>query len=159
MGTRRAAPLSTIPPELHALAEQAKAYTDSLPKVIIGGPADAAAYLLPEVLERESEALFVLMLNTRNRVTGKTVVYEGSVNTSLVRLSEVFREAVRRNACSIIVAHNHPSGDPSPSPEDVGLTRALVQAGKLLDVQVLDHLVLAGGHAVSLKARGLGFED
>jgi len=69
----------------------------------------------------------------------------------------VFRDAVRANAASVIVAHNHPSGDPSPSPEDVAVTRAMVEAGRLLDIEVLDHLVLSSGGFVSLKARGLGF--
>ena len=76
---------------------------------------------------------------------------------SLVRVGEVFKQAIRQNAASIIVVHNHPSGDPTPSPEDVALTRAIVQAGKLLDIDVLDHLVIAGGKFVSLKEKGLGF--
>jgi len=72
-------------------------------------------------------------------------------------VGEVFKEAIRRNAVSLIVAHNHPSGDPTPSPEDIALTRAIVQAGKLLDIDVLDHLVIGGQRFVSLKERGLGF--
>ena len=84
-------------------------------------------------------------------------VYKGSVNSSQVRVGEIFKVAVRRNAPSIIVAHNHPSGDPTPSPDDVAVTRALVQAGKLLSVEVLDHLVIGQGRFVSLKERGLGF--
>jgi len=84
-------------------------------------------------------------------------VYHGSVNSTLVRVGEVFRPAVRANAASAIVAHNHPSGDPSPSPEDVSITRAIVEAGKLMDVEILDHLVIGRGQFVSLKSKGLGF--
>ena len=86
-----------------------------------------------------------------------TKVYQGSLNSSQVRVGELFRSAVRRNAAAIIVIHNHPSGDPTPSPDDVALTRAIVQAGKLLDIDVLDHLVIGRGRWVSLKERGLGF--
>ena len=78
---------------------------------------------------------------------------------SLVRIGEIFKPAIRRNAAAVIVTHNHPSGDPTPSPEDVALTRAIVQAGKLLDIDVLDHLVIAGGRYVSLKEKGLGFNN
>ena len=84
-------------------------------------------------------------------------VYHGSLNTSLIRVGELFREAIKVNAAALIVAHNHPSGDPSPSPEDVAVTRALVEAGKLLDIDVLDHLVIGRYRFVSLKERGLGF--
>jgi DNA repair protein RadC len=75
----------------------------------------------------------------------------------MVRIGEVFREAIQRGAASMIVVHNHPSGDPSPSPEDVAVTRALVQAGELLDIEVLDHVVIGRGGYTSLKAKGLGF--
>jgi DNA repair protein RadC len=84
-------------------------------------------------------------------------VYKGSVNSSQIRVGEVFKEGIRKNASALIVIHNHPSGDPTPSPDDVAVTRAIVQAGKLLDVEVLDHLVIGHGKWVSLKERGLGF--
>jgi len=87
-----------------------------------------------------------------------TEVYQGSLNTSLIRIGEVFRDAVRENAASVIVVHNHPSGDPTPSPEDVAVTRAMIDAGRLLDIEVLDHLVIGTGRFVSLKSKGLGFE-
>jgi DNA repair protein RadC len=85
-------------------------------------------------------------------------VYVGSLNTSLVRIGEIFRDAIQRGAASMIVVHNHPSGDPTPSPEDVAVTRALVQAGRLLDVEVLDHVVVGRAGFTSLKAKGLGFD-
>ena len=84
-------------------------------------------------------------------------VYKGSLNSSVIRVGEVFRAAVQRNAAAIIVAHNHPSGDPTPSPEDIAVTRAIVEAGKLLDIEVLDHLVIGKNRYVSLKSKGMGF--
>jgi DNA repair protein RadC len=81
----------------------------------------------------------------------------GSVNSSQVKVGEIFKAAIRHNAPKIIMVHNHPSGDPTPSPDDVAVTRAIVQAGKLLDVDVLDHMIIGQGNWVSLKERGLGF--
>ena len=92
------------------------------------------------------------------RVLGVETVYRGNVNTSIVRTSEVFREAIRRNAPAVIVFHAHPSGDPEPSPDDVSTNRQIVEAGKLLDTDVLDHIIIGhNGRYVSLKERGLGF--
>jgi DNA repair protein RadC len=105
----------------------------------------------------QQEHLRVLLLDTRNRLLRECDVYVGSLNTSMVRIGEVFREAIQRGAASMIVVHNHPSGDPSPSPEDVAVTRALVQAGELLDIEVLDHVVIGRGGYTSLKSKGLGF--
>lgn len=123
----------------------------------IHSPADAAALVQYEMSAFEQEHLRVLLLDTRNRVLHIEDLYRGSLNSSQVRVGELFKSAVRRNAAAIIIVHNHPSGDPSPSPDDVALTRAIVQAGKLLDIEVLDHLVIGRGRFVSLKERGLGF--
>jgi DNA repair protein RadC len=123
----------------------------------INSPADAAALIQYEMSALDQEHLRVLLLDRRNRVLEIVEVYKGSVNSSQVRVGEVFKEAVRKNASAIIVSHNHPSGDPTPSPDDVAVTRAIVQAGKLLDIDVLDHLVIGLGKWVSLKERGLGF--
>ncbi|MCA9928273.1 MAG: hypothetical protein KC419_07350, partial [Anaerolineales bacterium] len=98
-------------------------------------------------------------LDTRNRVLHTPTIYIGSLNTSVVRVGELFRAAIKENAAALIVAHNHPSGDPSPSPEDVRVTRNIVKAGKLLDIEVLDHVVIGHHRFVSLKERGLGFES
>jgi DNA repair protein RadC len=125
----------------------------------IRAPGDAGILLLPMLGHQEQENFIVLYLDTRNRVVDQETLYKGSLNTSLVRISEVFRGAVRRNCASVIVAHNHPSGDPAPSPEDIALTRRLVEAGKLLEVNVLDHLVVGQNRYVSLRERGLGFEQ
>lgn len=125
---------------------------------VIKSPADAANLLMYQLAAKEQEYLFILLLDTRNRVIGQPVeVYHGSLNTSLVRVGEIFRHAIKANAAALIVAHNHPSGDPAPSPEDVAVTRAIVAAGKLLDIDVLDHLVIGQHRFVSLKERGLGF--
>jgi DNA repair protein RadC len=86
-----------------------------------------------------------------------TTVYIGSLNASLIRVGEIFKEALKRNSAALIVVHNHPSGDPTPSPEDVLVTREIVSAGKLLDIDVLDHLVIGQGRFVSMRERGLGF--
>ncbi len=125
----------------------------------IRSPADAAHLLTPLIGHKEQENFVVLYLDTRNRVTDREILYKGSLNTSLVRVAEVFRGAIRRNIAGIIVAHNHPSGDPNPSPEDVALTRRLVKAGKLLEVDLLDHLVIGQNRYVSLRERALGFEE
>jgi len=125
---------------------------------VLGSPADAAAILLPRLQHLEQEHLFILILDTRNRLIGEPVeIYHGSLNETLVRIGELLRPAIRANGASIIVAHNHPSGDPSPSPEDVAITRALVQAGQLVDIALLDHLIIGRGTFVSLKSKGLGF--
>ncbi len=124
----------------------------------IRAPSDAAHILMPVIGHQEQEHFVVLFLDTRNRVTDRETLYKGSLNTSLVRTAEVFRGAVRRNCAAIIVAHNHPSGDPNPSPEDVALTRRLVDAGKLLEIPVLDHLIIGENRYVSLRERALGFD-
>ncbi len=123
----------------------------------INSPADAAALVQYEMSALEQEHLRVLLLDTRNHVLDVVEVYRGSVNTAQVRVGEVFKAAIRRNAAALIVVHNHPSGDPTPSPDDVAVTRAFVQAGKLMDVDVLDHLIIGLGKFVSMKERGLGF--
>lgn len=123
----------------------------------IHSPADAAALVLYEMSALPQEHLWVILTDTRNRVMHIEKMYRGSLNASTVRVGEVFRAAIQRNAAAILVVHNHPSGDPTPSPEDIALTRALIQAGRLLDVEVLDHLVIGQGRFVSLKERGLAF--
>ena len=123
----------------------------------INSPADAAALVQNEMGLLEQEHLRVLLLDTRNHVLDIVEIYKGSINTSQVRIAEIFKMAIRRNATALIVVHNHPSTDPTPSPDDVAVTRAISQAGKLLDIDVLDHLVIGGSRWISLKERGLGF--
>jgi DNA repair protein RadC len=128
---------------------------DDRPQVT--SPADAANLLMAEMATLEQEHLRTLLLDTKHRVLASPTVYVGNVNTSVIRVAELFREAIRLNCVALIVAHNHPSGDPTPSPDDVKVTEQIVQAGKLLDIEVLDHLVIGHQRYVSLKERGLGF--
>jgi DNA repair protein RadC len=123
----------------------------------IRSPADAANLVMSEMAYLEQEHLRVMLLDTKNRVLDTNRVYQGSLNTSLIRVGEIFRDAIRANCASLIVLHNHPSGDPTPSPEDVAVTKQIVEAGKLLDIDVLDHLIIGRQRFVSLKERGLGF--
>lgn len=123
----------------------------------INSPADAAALVQFEMQALEKEHLRVFLLDTRNHVIEIREVYRGSLNASVVRVSEVFTPAVRITAASILVVHNHPSGDPTPSPEDIAITKRLVEAGKLLEIEVLDHIIIGHGRYASLKERGLGF--
>jgi DNA repair protein RadC len=123
----------------------------------VNSPEDAAELVMYDMQGLVQENLWVVLLDTRNRKIGVEKVYVGSLNASMVRVGELFRGALQRSAAGIIMAHNHPSGDPAPSPEDVTLTRAAVQAGKLLDVEVLDHLVIGHNSFVSMKEKGLGF--
>ena len=123
----------------------------------VTSPADAAALVQHEMSLLEQEYLKVIVLNTRNHVLDIVEVTHGSVNSSQVRVAELLRPAVQRNAPAIILVHNHPSGDPTPSPQDIALTRAVIEAGKLMDIDVLDHLVIGKGGFVSLKEKRLGF--
>jgi DNA repair protein RadC len=126
-------------------------------RATINSPAEAANLVEYEMSALEQEHLRVILLDTRNRVVEVVEIYKGSVNSSQIQVGEIFKAAIRRNAPALIVVHNHPSGDPTPSPDDVVVTRAIVQAGKLLDVDVLDHMIIGQGRWVSLKERGLGF--
>lgn len=123
----------------------------------INSPAEAADIVSYEMSALEQEHLRIILLDSRNGVLDIAEVYKGSINSSQVHVGELFKHAIRRNAPAMIVVHNHPSGDPTPSPDDVMVTRAILQAGKILDVDVLDHIVIGQGRWVSLKERGLGF--
>ncbi len=128
---------------------------DSRPQIT--SPADAANMLMLEMGSLEQENLRIILLDTKNRVLRSPTIYIGNVNSSIIRVGEVFREAVRENATALIIAHNHPSGDPTPSPEDIHVTRSFVEAGILLGIEVLDHVIIGHQRFVSLKERGLGF--
>ncbi len=123
---------------------------------IVNAAADAARLVMDMGALRQ-EQVRIILLDTARRVIAIPTVYIGTLNTSVLRVSEIFREAITRNSPALILAHNHPSGDPSPSPEDIELTRTLVAAGNLLDIQVLDHLIIGQPRWTSLKEMGLGF--
>lgn len=127
----------------------------------INSPQDVANLLSAEMASLDQEHFRVLLLNTRNQVVGVSEVYKGNVSSAVIRAGEVFQEAVRSNSPAIVLVHNHPSGDPTPSEDDVHVTQQLVEAGKLLDIEVLDHIIIGQadyGLFVSLKERGLGFQ-
>jgi DNA repair protein RadC len=126
-------------------------------RATVRSPQDVANLLLAEMGLLEQEHLRVLLLNTKNQVLAMPEVYKGSVNSAQVRLSELFREAIREGCPAIIVVHNHPSGDPTPSRDDIDLTHQLIEAGNLLNIDVLDHIVIARQGIVSLRDEGLGF--
>ena len=154
--------LDALRSNLHLLGELAVRYAvefqperpaDDLP--VINCPDDVRRLLGPEMAPLAQEQLRVLLLDTKNHVMGQRVIYQGNVNSSMIRPAEVLRPAVIEAVPSIIISHNHPSQDPTPSPEDAAITRELAQAGKLLGIELLDHVVIGGDRFVSLKERGL----
>jgi DNA repair protein RadC len=122
----------------------------------IKSPADVAKLMQIEMAHLDQEHLRSICLDTKNKIQKVHTVYVGSLNSSLVRVGEVFKEALKLNSAAIIVVHNHPSGDPTPSSADVLVTQQIVEAGRLLTVDVLDHLVIGHGRYVSLRERGVG---
>jgi len=127
------------------------------PKIM--SPDDAFTLIAPRLSVKDREVFVVICLDTRNGVKAVEELYVGTINSSHIRVAEVFKKAITINSPSIIIAHNHPSGDPTPSPEDVSMTKAIFEAGKLLDIELLDHLVIGSnsGSFISLKTRNLGF--
>lgn len=123
--------------------------------IIIRSPQDAARFVIEDLRYLQKEHFVCLFLNTKNHVIAQETLSMGSLNASIVHPREVFRAAIRRSSASIICVHNHPSGDPSPSPEDVEITNRLVEAGKIVGIDVLDHLIIGDQNFVSLKEQGL----
>lgn len=123
----------------------------------IGSPRDVYNLLSAEMSFFDQEHLRVLLLNTKNDVLGVREVYIGNVDSAVVRVAEVLRPAIRENCPSIILAHNHPSGDPTPSPEDILVTRRIRTSAELMDIELLDHIIIGNQSFTSLKEKGLGF--
>ena len=147
-----------IPEELTWILSLLASVLAPIEREKIESPADIASYLQVRMGHECQEQFCVVCLNVKNRVQKVHTVYQGNVNTTIIRPAEVFREPVRLNSSGVIFAHQHPSGDPTPSPEDALVTRHLVAAGKVLDIDVHDHLVITPGEWVSLRERGLGFD-
>lgn len=124
----------------------------------VRSPADGAQLLLPDMRFLDQEELRVILLDTRNGVLGIATIYRGSLNTSVVRIGEIFRPAIEAPAAAVLIAHNHPSGCCEPSAEDVSVTRQCVAAGRLLGINVVDHIIIGDGRFASLKERNLGFD-
>ncbi|MFD2628686.1 DNA repair protein RadC [Oceanobacillus kapialis] len=123
-------------------------------RYVIRSPEDGANYVMEEMRSLKQEHFVVLFLDTKNQVIHRQTIFIGSLNASIVHPREVFREAVKRSAASIIVIHNHPSGDPTPSKEDIHVTKRLVDSGKMIGIELLDHLIIGDRKFISLKEKG-----
>jgi DNA repair protein RadC len=132
------------------------AHTERTP---VRSPEDIASLVMRDMSRLEQEEVRVILLDTRNHVISKHEVYRGSVHTTNIRIGELLRDAVKANAAGIVAVHNHPSGDPTPSAADISMTKSLFDAAKLMDIDLLDHLVIGGGKFVSLKSMGVGFPN
>lgn len=124
-------------------------------RVIIRSPRDAAELLAEQLRYLQKEHFVCLFLNTKNQVIAQETLSIGSLNASIVHPREVFRAAIKYGSASIVCAHNHPSGDPAPSSEDIAITKRLVESGRIVGIDVLDHIVVGDGHFVSLKEQGM----
>jgi DNA repair protein RadC len=143
------------PPEVAALRRALEIALRPAPRTIIRGVADAKAWLLAYYAGRAQEEMVVLSLTVKHAIIRHDVVAVGSVSSADPTVADVVRPAIRCGAGALIVAHNHPSGDATPSPEDVAFTRRLREAGTLLGIDVVDHLVVGAGEVVSLRERRL----
>lgn len=143
--------------QLLALAEISKRFKTykSGEEYRINSPSDAADMVMETMRSLKQEVLKIILVNTKNKVILTKDVSMGSINSSIVHPREVFMEAVRRSAASIIICHNHPSGDPTPSSEDINITHRLKECGKLLGIDLLDHLIIGNGTYISLKEKGI----
>ena len=124
-------------------------------QLIVHEPEDAYRFLRPRLLHEPKEHFVLVLMNTKNQIIAMPTISIGSLTASVVHPREVFEEAIKYHSASIILAHNHPSGDPSPSREDIAVTRRLVEAGKLMDIPVLDHIIVGSHQFASLKEKGL----
>lgn len=142
--------------QLAAISEFSVRIAESrLHEAVIRQPQDLADLLMPYFQQLAHEEFMVVLLDTKNKVLSKRTIFRGSLNASIVHPREVFKYAIRHSAAAIVVAHNHPSGDPTPSREDIDVTRRLVEAGKIIGIEVLDHVVFGDGKTISMKAKGL----
>lgn len=128
---------------------------DPVTRPVINSPSDVADLVMEDMRNLDREHFRIMHLSTRNNVLGISAVSVGSLNSSIVHPRECFKEAIRRNANSIILLHNHPSGDPAPSREDLDITKRLTEGGKILGIEVLDHIIIGDKRYVSLKEQGI----
>lgn len=149
IGAAKAAQIAAV----FELARKLESFTDE-PKRKIRSPADVYSILYPKMREQKRERLVALLLDTKNQVLREEVISIGSLNANIVHPREVFKAALMESCASVILSHNHPSGDPTPSREDIAVTEKLVEGGKLLGIDVLDHVVIGEGRYVSLKDEG-----
>lgn len=123
-------------------------------KYTVRSPQDAASYLMPDMTSLSQEHFVVLFLDVKNQIIHKKTIFIGGLNASIVHPREIFREAVKRSAASIICAHNHPSGVPTPSPEDIEVTKRIQEAGFIIGIELLDHVIIGDHQFISLKEKG-----
>ena len=142
---------------MEAINEYARRKYERVDKhvIIINGPEDAYEYAKNKVMYEQREHFCIILLNTKNHILGFKCISIGSLSASVVHPREVMVEAVKAHAASIILVHNHPSGDPSPSREDINITERLVKSGRILDIPVLDHIIVGKNRFISLKERGV----
>lgn len=165
MAERKRSPLNPyqLPLDLRPASEHVDLFVRALKdERIIRTPHDAATYLLTQVFtpfeQFVEEQMVVLLLNQRNRITHDVMVYQGTVNTVYIRPAEIFRQAIIQNSPSIILSHNHPSGNPAPSPEDINMTKRIFDAGQILDIELIDHIIVGQDTYYSLKESKQGFD-
>jgi DNA repair protein RadC len=151
LGTAKAAQLKAC----FELAKRKELESDDLEDYTITSPRSVVKAVRARIKDKAKEHFMLITLNTRNKVTSITNVSVGTLNASLVHPREVFRDAIRRSASSVVLAHNHPSGDPTPSEEDLKITKRLVEAGKILGIEVLDHVIIGKDDSCSFKEKGL----
>ena len=122
---------------------------------VIHGPEDVSNFFMPKLLHETKEHFMIALLNTKNRIIAAPTISMGSLSASVVHPREIFREAVKYPCAAIILVHNHPSGEPTPSREDIAITERLVKAGKIMDIPIIDHVIIAQHSFLSLKEKGL----
>lgn len=149
----------TPPPEVQALLTTLVALFQPRTRERITGPTDIAALLMLDMGYLDQEELRTVLLDTQSHFQGMVTVYRGSLQVAVVRVGEVYKEALRHNSAALVVVHNHPSGDPTPSPEDIRVTQDIIAAGTLLGVECLDHLIIGQGRWFSMRQHGLGFSS
>jgi len=150
IGTAKAAQLKAA----FELGKRAECHTEPTKSGQIGSPEDAVAQIKMKLKDKKKEHFWVLLLDTRNKVIKMSEVSIGSLNASIVHPREVFKEAISASAASVILIHNHPSGDPQPSEEDIKITKILAESGELMGINVLDHIIVCAKSHVSMKSRG-----
>jgi DNA repair protein RadC len=149
VGKAKAAQIAAI----FELARRLETFVEE-PKRKICSPKDVYTLMYPKMREQKKEKFITLCLDTKNQILKEEVISVGSLNASIVHPREVFKSALMESSASVIMIHNHPSGDPSPSREDIMVTEKLVEGGKLLGIDVLDHIIIGDGRYVSLKDEG-----
>ena len=150
VGTKKADKLYVIKEVIRRIMEEAPNNTP-----VIQGPEEVSKFFIPKLLHQTKEHFMLALLNTKNRIIASPTISIGSLSASVVHPREIFREAIKYPCAAIILIHNHPSGDPNPSREDIAVTERLVKAGKIMDIPILDHIIIAQQNYLSMKEKEL----